>query len=115
METKNNRKIASNYIYLPECSLVKNGYVEIIAGRSVHIVDTGGQIKEVAGLEFYAGIIVPDYVAGYEGLFRTGKKMLPVLERLFAEKGNIFYRVAIIEKADLLELAWRNETTIRLL
>lgn len=115
METKNNRKIASNYIYLPECSLVKNGYVEIIAGRGVRIMDTGGQIREVAGLEFYAGIIVPDYVVGCESLFQTGKKMLPVLEHLFAEKGNIFYRVAIIEKADLLELAWQNETAIRLL
>ena len=114
-EKKKIRKIAANYIYWPGSTLVKNGYVEISASQEVKVVDTGGQMKEIAGLEFYGGLIVPDYIYGFEDLFLPEAKMLPFLEQLFALKGSICQEAAIIEGADLLQLVWKKEARIRLL
>ena len=47
------RKIAANYICLPGFPLVKNGYVILEQGRVKDVVDTGGRIREIQGLEFY--------------------------------------------------------------
>ena len=52
------RKIAANYICLPGFPLVKNGYVILEQGRVKDVVDTGGRIREIQGLEFYGGLIV---------------------------------------------------------
>ena len=46
------RKIAANYICLPGFPLVKNGYVILEQGRVKDVVDTGGRIREIQGLEF---------------------------------------------------------------
>lgn len=108
------RKIAANYIYCPDNPLVKNGYVEITAD-GVRVVETGGQIREVAGMEFYGGLIVPDYVMKHKVRFRPGAKMLPLLEQCFAEGGSDFRQVAIVEGADLLQLLWCDSARIRLL
>ena len=56
------RKIAANYICLPGFPLVKNGYVILEQGRVKDVVDTGGRIREIQGLEFYGGLIVAAYV-----------------------------------------------------
>ena len=45
------RKIAANYICLPGFPLVKNGYVILEQGRVKDVVDTGGRIREIQGLE----------------------------------------------------------------
>ncbi len=109
------RKIAANYIFLPGFPLVKNGYVEIPDTKEVRVVEMGGQLREIEGLEFYGGCVVPDYICGCERFFQEGEKMLPVLEKLFCIQGNIFQRVAIIEGADLLGLIWQAGTRVRLL
>ena len=71
------RKVAANYIFLPGSPLVKNGYVEISALRGVRVVDTQGEIKEIPGLEFYGGMIVPDYVCEHKQEWEPGMEMLP--------------------------------------
>lgn len=109
------RKIAANYIYLPGFPLVKNGYV-VLGGTMVpEVVDTGGRMKEIAGLEFYGGMIVPDYIVEYQACFRPGGEILPLLEQCFAERGNICHRVAILEGADLKTFTWRPGARVRLL
>lgn len=108
------RKIAANYIFLPGYPLIKNGYV-VLEEAEVRVVDTGGCIREIAGMEFYGGLIVPDYVMEYRHLFHPGDKMLSLLEHWFAERGNHFEQIAIIEGADLLRLTWSIAARIRLL
>ena len=54
------RKIAANYIFVPGYPLVKNGYVVLENGRIADVVDTGGVILEIQGLEFYGGMLVTD-------------------------------------------------------
>ena len=109
------RKIAANYIFVPGWPLVKNGYVEIFGSQGVHVVDTYGKIKEIAGLEFYGGLIVPDYVCECKNLLLPEMEILPFLEQLFAQKGNGCRRVALIEGADLVRLVWKEKAGIRLL
>lgn len=113
-EERKNRKIAANYIFLPGQPLVKNGYV-ILTSSQVTVVDTGGQVREIAGLEFYGGMIVPDYIIDYQAFFQSEKEMLPLLEQWFAERGNIYRKVAILEGADLRTLTWRRTARVRLL
>ena len=66
------RKIAANYICLPGFPLVKNGYVILEQGRVKDVVDTGGRIREIQGLEFYGGLIVAAYVAAYQERLEEG-------------------------------------------
>lgn len=109
------RKVAANYIFLPGSPLVKNGYVEVSALRGVRVVDTQGEIKEMPGLEFYGGMIVPDYVCEHKHEWKPETEMLPFLERLYACRGNVCRKIAIIEGADLRRLVWQEKTNVRLL
>lgn len=109
------RRIASNYIYLPGHDLVKYGYVEFGEQREVKVIDTGGQMYEIAGLEFYGGLIVPGYVCTEVGLFQNDSALLSTLDYLYARNNEPFYQVAIIEGADLRELTWKPGARIRLL
>ena len=75
------RKIAANYICLPGFPLVKNGYVILEQGRVKDVVDTGGRIREIQGLEFYGGLIVAAYVAAYQERLEEGDLLLPCWTR----------------------------------
>ena len=109
------RKIAANYIFLPEHELVKNGYVKLETTQKVQIIDTGGKIKDEAGLEFYGGMLVPDYVCQYQSLFKRDEKMIPVLDQIFAEHRQDYAKLAIIEGADLIHLEWTEKAVIHIL
>ncbi|MDE7375016.1 MAG: hypothetical protein K2M86_06815 [Odoribacter sp.] len=109
------RKVAANYIFLPGAPLVKNGYVEVSALRGMRVVDTQGEIREIPGLEFYGGMIVPDYVCEHKHEWLPGMEMLPFLERLYARRGDVFRKIAIIEGADLRRLVWQEKADVRLL
>lgn len=109
------RKIAANYIYLPGFPLVKNGYVVWENGQAVEVVDTGEQIREIQGLEFYGGLIVPDYVREYSRKWQAGESLLTVLEKVLAEMSEKQYVLAVIEGADLRKLNWKDGARIRIL
>ena len=108
------RKIAANYLFLPGYPLIKNGYVVLTPSERT-VVDTGGQLREIAGLEFYGGMLVPDYVVEYQASFQPGIEILPLLEQWFAERGNSWQRVAVLEGADLKIFTWRRGARVRLL
>lgn len=109
------RKIASNYIYLPGFPLVKNGYVIWDSGRVTDVVDTGGIIKEIPGLEFYGGLIVAGYVKNMENRLKTGVHILSVLNEFYREKGADYQSLALIEGADWLNFQFLNSTILRIL
>ena len=109
------RKIAANYICLPGFPLVKNGYVILEQGRVKDVVDTGGRIREIQGLEFYGGLIVAAYVAAYQGRLEEGDLLLPWLDEIYRRGGKGYQGVGIWEGADLLKLTWTNKTKFRLL
>ena len=109
------RKIAANYICLPGFPLVKNGYVILEQGRVKDVVDTGGRIREIQGLEFYGGLIVAAYVAAYQGRLEEGDLILPWLDEIYRRGGKEYQGVGIWEGADLLKLTWTNKTKFRLL
>lgn len=57
------RKIAAQLIFTMHKPPIKNGYLVIDnKGFVQQIINTGGTIPEMAGLEFYNGIIVPGFV-----------------------------------------------------
>jgi cytosine/adenosine deaminase-related metal-dependent hydrolase len=57
------RKIAANYIFPVAGKPVKNGYLVLDdKGTIMEVVDTGGQIPEIEGLEYYSGVLVPGFI-----------------------------------------------------
>ncbi len=109
------RKIAANYIYWPGFPLVKNGYIDFDNNGNVEVVDTGDEVHEIAGLEFYGGLIVPDFVCRGSECFHVEEPMLPVLDVIFSLHPMCSGKAAIIEGADLRTLTWKAEAHIRLL
>lgn len=109
------RQIAANYIYLPGFPLAKNSYVRFGDLQKIQLVDTGGQLKEIEGLEFYGGLIVPEYMYACESSFILEKDLLLQLDDLFLQKGNEYIGFAIIEGADLQKMEWKSTAKIRLL
>ena len=97
------RKIAANYICLPGFPFVKNGYVILEQGRVKDVVDTGGRIREIQGLE------------AYQGRLEEGDLLLPWLDEIYRRGGKEYQGVGIWEGADLLKLTWTNKTKFRLL
>jgi hypothetical protein len=109
------RKIAANYIVLPNSGWIKNGYVEFTSSQELRIVDTGGKIRDLAGLEFYGGILVPEYIKKEKDRFKPGVDLQPLLNQLLMKYSSNYERLAIIEGADLIRLEWTLQADVRLL
>ena len=95
--------------------MVKNGYIVFGDNGSVEVVDTGGEVREIAGLEFYGGLIVPDFVCRISSDFRIDAPILPVLDSVFSLYSDCAVKAAIIEGADLRSFVWKAGAHIRLL
>ena len=77
------RKISANYIFPISSKPLKNGILELDdSGKIINIIDTKGDLKESAGLEFYNGILVPGFVNTHSHL------ELSDLKEKIEEKGN---------------------------
>lgn len=109
------RKIAANYILLPGYPLVKNGYVMVEGRRIEDVVDTGGIIKEIQGLEFYGGMIVAGEIFKSPDIICPGGKILPLIEHYYAGTEETGEGLAIIKGADLVHLEFLGNTVIELL
>ena len=56
------RKISANYIFTGK-QVLKNGIIEIDNnGKIIDVIDTNGNLREEASLEFYSGVIVPGFI-----------------------------------------------------
>lgn len=106
------RKIAANYILLPGYPLVKNGYVVLEGKRIDKVVDTGGIIKEIQGLEFYGGMIVAGEVSGEKGAFCPGENILLAIERFYTVKKCTGEGLSIIKGADLVHFRFLDNTVV---
>lgn len=57
------RKISANYIFPVTGKALKNGIIVLDSNNVItELIDTGGNLKETANLEFYNGILVPGFV-----------------------------------------------------
>jgi len=57
------RLLSANYIFPVSSEPLKNGIIEIDDGGIIlNVIDTHGQLKESANIEFYNGILVPGFV-----------------------------------------------------
>lgn len=57
------RKISANYILPVTSAPLKFGIIEVDEyGKITNIIDTKGELKEIAGLEYYNGVLVPGFI-----------------------------------------------------
>lgn len=101
------RKIGANYIFWPGFPLVKYGYL-LLDGKSVtDVIDTGGAVREIEGLEFYGGLLLPAALS--ELTFERPEEgpLLPFLEELYTRLPREGKGVALLKGADLRNLCFR--------
>lgn len=106
------RKIAANYIFVPGYPLVKNGYVVLENGRIADVVDTGGVIQEIQGLEFYGGMLVTDMLLTMKIKLPPEGEMIPFLEEIYTRFHSVPQGIALLKGADLPRLAFRPGTCL---
>jgi cytosine/adenosine deaminase-related metal-dependent hydrolase len=57
------RKIAANYIYRVSAPPIKNGYLTLSDQGEILAVSEGGEtLHEIAGLEYYSGVLIPGFI-----------------------------------------------------
>lgn len=78
------RKIAANYIFPVDRPPLKNGIITFDKnGKILELIDTQGDFKEIANLEFYNGVIVPGFVNAHCHLELSHlKNKIPQKEKL---------------------------------
>lgn len=107
------RKIAANYVFLPGYPLLRLGYIVWEEGGIKDVVDTGGKLHEICGMEFYGGMIVSAVVYEKCDLWEKGQ---PLLSFLSGAYGNLYTKetgLAIIEGADWERMVFQKGTVIR--
>lgn len=107
------RKIAANYIFLPGFPLLHNGYVVQGEQGELELVDTGGEIREIAALEFYGGMIVAGYLREESDFWPEEGDLLALIGESYQKACGREYCPAILEGADLSRLVWKKKARIR--
>lgn len=76
------RKIAANIVFTGVGAPIKNGHVVVDDnGYIIDVVDSGGQIVEIEGLEYFNGILIPGLVLGCKNVEVT-EQLSKVLWRM---------------------------------
>lgn len=106
------RLITANYVFLPGSLLMKYGIVCLEDRKVVEVIDTGGKIREQAGLEFYGGLLADGRVK--ECLtWSAGDPLLECLSGCYNAKGLLQGEgLCLIEQADLTNFLWLPESRI---
>lgn len=106
------RKIAANYIFLPGYPLVRNGYVIVDNKCVVDVVDTGGSIRELPGLEFYGGMLVAGFLTDDKTDWCPGDDLLSCIIDIYDKKCNFKPGLALVQGADWEYFRWSEGTSI---
>ncbi len=106
------RKVAANYVFLPGGPLLKEGYVVWEDGAVREVVDTGGELREIHGLEFYGGMLVSADVLEKRGTWKTGQPLLAFLTECYGDSDEPVTGLAIVKGADLKRMVFCEGTVI---
>lgn len=106
------RKIASNYVFLPGYPLLKNGYVVLEESQIVDVVDRGGYIREIQGLEFYGGMLLAGFVAESRIHYPESGSLIDFFEKLYADSPDTKQGLSLLKGADLRRLVFQPGTMI---
>ncbi|MCM1031767.1 MAG: hypothetical protein NC410_10070 [Oscillibacter sp.] len=106
------RKIAANYVFLPGLPLLRQGYVVWEDGAIRDVVDTGGELREIHGLEFYGGMLVSAALLKRQGSWQAGQPLLPFLTECYKEPDGAVPGLALIKGADLKRMVFCEGTVI---
>lgn len=79
------RKVSANLILPVSSAPLRNGIIKLDdSGTVLELIDTGGKLKEEAGLEFYNGVIIPGLIIPW---IRLGNRSLGEMENLLPRWG----------------------------
>lgn len=107
------RKIAANYVFLPGVPLLRQGYVVWEDGAIRKVVDTGGELREIHGLEFYGGMLVSAVLLEKRGSWQAGQSLLPFLTECYRDADRTAaVGLAIVKGADLKRMIFCEGTVI---
>ena len=110
------RRFSAHYIFTGTGQVLTKGIISITdQGIVAEITDTNGTLDEIAGVEFYSGIITPGFVNAHchlelshlRAAFRENSG-LPIFLKNVAERRNIDQQEVIDEASKADSELWRN-------
>jgi len=105
------RKLTSNYTYTESLGLLKQSIIEIEEGQVKTIIDTKGHFKEVAGLEFYSGVLVVGEISMVE--FNRLKNAKSSCKELFDKINYTPDSVLLLTKIDFVNMRLKEDSEIK--
>ena len=105
------RKLTSNYTYTEKLGLLKQSIIEIDDNQVKTIIDTKGDFKEVAGLEYYSGVFIVGEISMLE--FNRLKKAKCSCKELFAQMKYTPDSVFLLTKIDYVNMQLKDDSEIK--
>lgn len=69
------RRIAATYLFVKPGIILKKGILEVDQhNRIINLIDTRGELRETANLEYYNGILVPGFINCFQCEDTSGKR-----------------------------------------
>lgn len=81
-------------------------------GAIREVVDTGGELREIHGLEFYGGMIVSAALLEKRGTWKAGQPLLAFLTECYGGSDESVTGLAIIKGADWKRMVFCEGTVI---
>jgi aminodeoxyfutalosine deaminase len=110
------KKFAATYVYTLCGEVLKNGIVVVDnEGTILDVIDTGGELRELASMEFHAGIIVPGFVHAHthlqlshlRGIIQPNSGIIPFLKQVALLK-NASEETVVHSARQWDRLMWQN-------
>jgi len=87
------KKFAANWVWVKPGQILKNGIVAFDENNTVvDVIDTGGNLREISGLEFHNGVLVPGFVNAHSHL------ELAHMKNLIAQGGGLIHFLGEVSK-----------------
>jgi len=105
------KKYSSNYVFSPGKGIMAFGIVVVEDTIVIDIIDTNGEIREIAGLEFYSGYIIVGDIE--KACFNNLRANNASFDQLFTEVNTSYRSILHIDKLDFQTKRLQSSTVLK--
>ena len=105
------KKFTSNYVYSQETGLIRFGVIQVDENVGLKVIDTGGEMKEIASLEFHSGILIVGEIS--EKHFVLLQKNISSFEDLFKSIDNERNTLSLLTNIDFENKCLKHDSRLK--
>ncbi|MGB5988215.1 MAG: hypothetical protein WBG43_00520 [Marinifilaceae bacterium] len=105
------KKYSSNYVFSPDKGIMSFGIVVVEDATVTDIIDINGEIREIAGLEFYSGYLIIGDIE--KDCFNNLRVNNASFEQLFTEVKTSYRSLLHIDKLDFQARRLQSNTVLK--